>query len=159
MHIEHDMIPKLEQVFKQRYNRDLIGKSLGQFHSDFEMSNGTSAKYSTHLIALGKKFYIDQLLGEDGITIDYHIRGKGVSQDAIQVKSKGDPMLIYERLFKRETIPFDLCGDETHKLTVFERKSWTEYICKDTFIRKIHFDSPEFEESKSFTYKNLQQNK
>ena len=35
MHIFKEDLPKLEQEFRQKYNRELRGKNLGQFHSDF----------------------------------------------------------------------------------------------------------------------------
>ena len=36
IHIEYSKIPLLAKKFKEKFNRDLIGKQLGQFHSDFE---------------------------------------------------------------------------------------------------------------------------
>ena len=40
LHIESDKLEELRTVFKNKYNRELIGKNLGQFHSDFESSKG-----------------------------------------------------------------------------------------------------------------------
>lgn len=36
IHIEYSKIPLLAEKFKEKFNRELIGKQLGQFHSDFE---------------------------------------------------------------------------------------------------------------------------
>ena len=35
MHIKCDEVPVLADLFKKKYERDLIGKSMGQFHVDF----------------------------------------------------------------------------------------------------------------------------
>ena len=40
MHIESDKLDELRAAFRSKYNRELIGKNLGQFHSDFESSKG-----------------------------------------------------------------------------------------------------------------------
>ena len=36
MHIEKDKLNLLADEFKKRYNHELIGKNLGQFHNDFD---------------------------------------------------------------------------------------------------------------------------
>ena len=64
IHIEYKNIPELAKEFKKKYNRDLIGKGLGQFHSDFEpckIKNGSKPEItlSKLLIINGKKNYID----------------------------------------------------------------------------------------------------
>jgi hypothetical protein len=45
----------LALAYKNKYNRDLIGKNLGQFHSDFPDINGREA-YSNKSIFCGKKY-------------------------------------------------------------------------------------------------------
>ena len=39
MHIVKDKLNLLADEFKKRYNRELIGKNLGQFHNDFDEFN------------------------------------------------------------------------------------------------------------------------
>jgi hypothetical protein len=68
MHLPDCDISKLSECFESRYGRKLIGKSLGQFHSDFDVE-GCNEVVATKSIFLGKKCYIDQLLG-DGHKID-----------------------------------------------------------------------------------------
>ena len=43
MHIESDKVKPLADVFREKYGRELIGKNLGQFHSDFEFSESYHA--------------------------------------------------------------------------------------------------------------------
>ena len=62
IHIEDDDIKNLEKIYNDKYGRELIGKSMGQFHSDFVMK-GAKNIISTKLITLGKKSYCDVLEG------------------------------------------------------------------------------------------------
>ncbi|MDY6057938.1 MAG: DNA polymerase, partial [Candidatus Onthovivens sp.] len=64
IHIDYANIPKLSEEFKRKYNRDLIGKGLGQFHSDFapcKVKNGSKPDVTLALLTIinGKKNYID----------------------------------------------------------------------------------------------------
>ena len=126
MHIGTDDIPKLADLFQQKYNRQLIGKNQGQFHSDFDSKLG-KVLHADRSVFLGKKFYIDRLVVERSkvnqiavkseskeIIYDYHIRAKGLSNDCIIYRAKelGITVLeLYERLFKGERIEFNLCCD------------------------------------------------
>ena len=126
MHIGTDDIPKLADLFQQKYNRQLIGKNQGQFHSDFDSKLG-KVLHADRSVFLGKKFYIDRLVVERSkvnqiavkseskeIVYDYHIRAKGLSNDCIIYRAKelGITVLeLYERLFKGERIEFNLCCD------------------------------------------------
>ena len=53
MHIKDEDILKLSNKFNEEYKRELIGKKLGQFHSDFNL-NGCENVISTEFIMLGK---------------------------------------------------------------------------------------------------------
>ena len=86
---------------------------------------------------LGKKFYIDRLLLEDG-QYDYHIRGKGLTKKCIEYRAKELEITVlelYERLYLGEEIEFDLCCDFAVK---FEKDAFS-YITKDEFKRKVSF--------------------
>lgn len=130
MHINHDDIPTLELKFESKYQRKLIGKTLGQFHSDFDSDKGT-VLYSIELIALTKKVYIDKLLLSNN-QHDYHIRMKGISKDAILAINQ-DPMKIYEDLYNGLKISFNLCANRP----VFEFKKGMGVNKVTTFIREI----------------------
>jgi hypothetical protein len=120
IHMYQEDIPRLEKLFMDKYNRELIGEELGQFHSDFEIKYDDGNKkckdvYSSHLIVLGKKCYIDRLVGidEDGNErVAYHIRLKGVPNSTIEYEIKHqeyeNAIELYEELYEGEKINFDL---------------------------------------------------
>ncbi len=122
MHINYDKVPILEKLFEMKYNRELNGKDLGQFHIDFDLKGAKDEIYATESIFLGKKCYIDKLQSKDkdGNTIyGHHIRMKGVPEKAIYYEvglkygdTKGDNMMkMYRDLYEGETQSFDLlCG-------------------------------------------------
>lgn len=103
MHIDDKDIKILTKEFKNKYNRDLIGKGMGQFHSDFDMGKAKNI-VATKSIFLGKKSYFDKLEGDlDGKIIDgEHTRMKGINFEGIQhyAKLKGCTIEdIYDRLY------------------------------------------------------------
>jgi hypothetical protein len=120
MHLKNEHIPKLSSVFKSTYGRELIGKGLGQFHSDFDLPGCTNV-VATKSIFLGKKCYIDKLEGvnakgekENG----FHIRMKGIPERCIHyvVKTTGkykDVMELYEDLYNGNEVAFDLTNGGT----------------------------------------------
>ena len=115
MHLKNADIPKLSKVFYNTYNRELIGKGLGQFHSDFDLS-GCSNIVAVKSIFLGKKCYIDKLEGinkngekENG----FHIRMKGIPEKCIHYvvehsKKYKDVMDLYQDLYDGNEVAFDL---------------------------------------------------
>ena len=79
-------IPDIAKEFQNKYGRELIGKALGQFHSDFaEIDNGHTST-AIKSIFVGKKTYID-MLTNDLNHIAFHIRCKGVTQDVIAIRA------------------------------------------------------------------------
>ncbi|OQS02217.1 hypothetical protein THRCLA_21476 [Thraustotheca clavata] len=61
MHIDRDKIMKLADAFQIKYEQELIGTRLCQFHSDFELEGAEGEVYAKESIFLGKKSYIDAL--------------------------------------------------------------------------------------------------
>ena len=118
MHIESSKIKGLSDEYRKKYNRELIGEDMGQFHTDFESDIIKKNIHSKESYFLGKKCYIDLLFGEDdngNEVYDHHIRMKGVSCNAILDycdEKETTPMGVYGRLFDREHgedgIGFDL---------------------------------------------------
>ena len=141
IHIDNSKIDYLATEFKNKYDRDLIGKNMGQFHSDFDsdiLEGDITAKRS---IFLGKKCYIDELIGsESGDKIDYHIRLKGIPNSSIldyAFNNKITPYEIYEKLLNKEEILFDMtCGGKKINFK-FNRDMTISTL--DEFSRNISF--------------------
>ena len=113
IHIDNCKIDYLAEEYKEKYNKDLIGKHMGQFHTDFDsdiiikaimekynLENKTNlklkdlpkkeqTKYKDSLLAkksifMGKKCYIDVIYSVYVDKIDYHIRLKGIPNSCIK---------------------------------------------------------------------------
>jgi hypothetical protein len=118
MHINSDEIKILSNEFKNKYGRDLIGKNMGQFHSDFDLEGASKNIHAVNSIFLGKKCYIDELVGEDKENKEvkgFHVRMKGVNLEGINHYTKKyntDIMSVYNGLYENNTLPenrkFDL---------------------------------------------------
>jgi len=143
IHIEDKDIKILSSLFKTKYNKELIGNDLGQFHSDFSLKGATRDITATDSIFLGKKSYIDCLEGydDDGNKFNgYHIRMKGISNDSIMHYCKNNeitPFELYKKLYDGEVINFDLtCGG-----TKVNFKFNKDYTIEDlqSFNRSVSF--------------------
>ena len=115
MHLRDAHIPLLSKLFKETYGRELIGKGLGQFHSDFDLP-GCSNIVAVKSIFLGKKSYIDKLEGINSKgekETGFHIRLKGIPAKCIDyvvehsTKYK-DAMDLYTDLYNGNEVSFDL---------------------------------------------------
>ena len=93
IHMNYDDITKLETEYRKIYNRELNGTNLGQFHTDFNLSNAGRNEeiYATTSIFLGKKSYLDVLESKDknGNTITgFHKRLKGITEAGLDYTAK-----------------------------------------------------------------------
>ena len=119
-------VPLIEKLFKEKYKKNFFGKKLGEWDDDFKMSKSEnlddilnmndldkSEIKSIGAVYLTKKMYIHHLKSADGNEA-YHIRMKGIPTRAIYYycyENNCSPMEIYERLYAKEKIKFDLnCG-------------------------------------------------
>ena len=163
LHIDLKNVPVLEKLFKQKYNRNLIGSDMGEFHSDFEMDDCINV-YSECLIALGKKCYIDCLVGENEITgeieRDYHIRMKGCPNKSLlhtaDKKFNGSLVDMYDYLYNDSSVINDdgeeiyglgfnlLCPDINNKSMRCQFKFNNDYTIETEteFIRNLRFKKP-----------------
>ena len=135
MHINYEEVELLALAFKNKYNRDLIGEDMSQFHIDFDL-DGAAEKadiYSTESYFLVKKVYIDKLESVDkngNVITGDHVRLKSVPTSCINHTTKNisqecndsyslfenlewniglEPMDIYAYLYRKGTqIQFDL---------------------------------------------------
>lgn len=115
MHMYEEDINKLSVAFTTKYNRELIGEELGQFHTDFSMSGKYNDIHSRRMIMLGKKSYIDELVGKDekgNEHVEYHIRMKGIPNSCVEYTTKQlgfkTPYELYQKLLKGDKVKFDL---------------------------------------------------
>jgi hypothetical protein len=155
-HMNQKDVTKISELFKNKYERDLIGKRLGQFHSDFASIDETES-FAIKSIFCGKKIYIDKLNNENEL-IAYHLRMKGVRNDCIGLTAnllypKLDPVEfrnglffqkwnigkssieeLFDDLFKGKPIDFDLCLNASPS---FEMNSNFSIATKKSVIRKI----------------------
>ncbi len=111
MHLHNAAIPVLQAEYKAMYNRELIGKAMGQFHTDFSVGDAKATDIlAVESIFVGKKVYIDKLQYKNrfgNTKYDYHIRVKGVPTKSIR-DFDSDYMRTYKRLFDGESLEFDL---------------------------------------------------
>jgi hypothetical protein len=114
IHIKDRDIKTLSDAFTLKYNRQLIGKGMGQFHSDFDLK-GCNDVYAKRSIFLGKKSYIDELVGTDkdgNEKIGYHIRMKGIPESCMHYTAEkngyDNVFEMYQALLDGEKITADL---------------------------------------------------
>ena len=152
IHIKDSDILSLKKAYKNKYNIELIGKNLGQFHTDFDLKvdvDGDRKKcrdiVSVKSLFLGKKAYIDVLEGKHPITNEIvkglHIRMKGVNEGSVYMyaidNGFGDDIYkVYEKLYQGDEMIFDLVrgGILNFKFTK-DYEIYTDPI----FTRKLKF--------------------
>jgi len=144
IHMAYNHVEKLEKLYLNKYNKNLTGKNMGQFHIDFNLENSNGSIYAVESIFLGKKSYIDKLESIDkdnNIINGYHIRMKGISNESINYKCKElniNPIELYNKLYNGEKIKFDLTAGG--KKCCFEFKNFVNVKTKNDFKRDISFN-------------------
>jgi hypothetical protein len=143
LHIEKSDLDRLVSYYNSKYGRELVGKGLGQFHSDFNLEGCEDVK-AIRSIFLGKKTYIDELEGVDkdgNKKIGYHIRAKGIPNSCIEYTRNRfgfkNAFDMYESMYNGNAIEFDLTeqgGKSNFKFT----NSFGVYTL-DEFKRVIKF--------------------
>ena len=111
LHLFEGAIPTLAEAYRIKYGSELIGRSMCQFHSDFDVSEkGATNVRAVETIIVAKKVYIDRLCYTNrfGHTkYAHHIRIKGVPTQAVMDYSP-NYLETYKRLFDGEAIEFNL---------------------------------------------------
>lgn len=149
MHVLRKDSEPLKELFFKKYNRELIGKNMGQFASDFKDPENkliNSTLISSKAIFLGKKCYVDVLEGNLKSNpnikgVSYHFRMKGIPQDTLIYYSKVNNISIYEiykKLLSGESITFDLTNNLTRACFDFNKSSYTIHN-RHNFMRTIKF--------------------
>lgn len=141
IHIDRDSLEDLATAFRLKYDRELVGKDLCQFHTDFPVTE-RGMMWSTLFIGVGKKAYIDCLT--DGVDKHYHIRLKGIPERSIYKfceKHNYTPEQLFDLFYSHPdfSATFDICDAKP----AFARKS--NYIIQslEHFYRRISFPSLE----------------
>ena len=144
--IEANDVDKLETAFKAKYNRKMIGEQLGQFHSDFDKLNG-EIPVSIEAYIIMKKCYIHKVMNSKG-NVAYVKKMKGISQEAIESKSNGNLMDLYERIFNGECVGFNLADGKPK----FEYSNSFTVKSLESYIRKVKGNYDLGEREKYFEY-------
>jgi len=141
IHIDNSKIDLLANEFERINNKKLIGKNMGQFHTDFDSNILKGEILAKRSIFLGKKCYIDELYSEDsGELVDYHIRLKGIPNQSILHYCKKDnltPFEAYDKLYQGNDITFDLTCDNMKVNFKFHNDMSISTL--EHFDRKIQF--------------------
>jgi hypothetical protein len=91
IHMNQSDVLELGKQYTNVYGKELIGKNLGQFHTDFDM-DGCTDVFSIKHIPLKPKIYLDILQGTDKKTgetkYDTHVRIKGITSAGIEQQIK-----------------------------------------------------------------------
>ena len=150
--IEKEDLPKLEEAFKNKYKRNLIGSNLGEFHCDFpNIKDHDEMPWSVEAFFLMKKMYIHKITDETK-DVDYVVRGKGLTLNSIKYLAKekfdNNLMKLYETLYNGTTETFDL----TKGQPCFQLKKNMSITTLNEFKRRIHTNYEEGEIEKYFKY-------
>lgn len=151
MHLKQSDIPLLDKLFRDKYQRNMLGNDLGQFNSDFKVPRGYGEEVAVESYFCAPKSYLDvvesKLLNADEfdpvarpMTLrQFHIRLKGVPQQSILAYCHDNfmtPLDLYARLYKGEKVQFDvLCENRVS----FDFKKDFTVVSKMEFTRDIQF--------------------
>lgn len=155
MMLHDDDIPRLEEVFMNKFGRKLVGKDLGQFSSDLKAEDDSDACgkkikeiYATEGIFVGKKAYILKVecVDEEGKVYDagFHSRCKGVNTQSIehllsqQEHKNKDRLDIYNDWYEGKAYDLDLTAGQTVCSMDINLKTNTIHN-RQSFIRNIRF--------------------
>lgn len=139
IHLPRDSVGYLAQCFREKYGRELIGKGLGQFHTDFPVTE-RGMMWSKRFVGVGKKSYIDVLT--DGVEERYHIRMKGIPELSLLkvCERRGiTPLELYERFLRDEE--FEVSFDLADAKPCFDRKSDMSIQTLEHFYRALKFST------------------
>ena len=147
IHCNLDDVQMLENKYKDKYNKELNGKNLEQFHVDFKLKGAVTEIYATTSIFLGKKSYIDELISTDkdgNKIVGHHIRLKGITKEGLLDASKkyeNGYMELYKDLAMgtKVTIILNPFNVETNKSKVLFEFANGHVSTKKEFTREVSF--------------------
>ena len=146
IHIDYDEVKILGDEYRKKYNTELIGNDMGQFHIDFDLEGSVGDIWATDSIFLGKKCYVDKLESRDKDNkpiYGHHIRMKGITHSSIDYTSKkdfgGNVLKMYEHLFNGESVNFDLLCGGTKDMFKSEKDMTIRTLKSGEFSREVSF--------------------
>lgn len=111
LHCNTDDLKTIENEYFNKYGKVLMGRQMGQFHTDFKLEGSVGEIYATQSIYLGKKSYMNILesINEKGDTIiGVKFRMKGIPELSLQhhanIHYNGDLFKLYEELTKGKSM-------------------------------------------------------
>jgi hypothetical protein len=116
LHVSALSVAKLQPAFFAKYGRNIIGKDMGQFHTDFEKIKDAKGEeggepFAIRSIFCGKKSYADLLMDERG-KMHVHFRLKGIPSEVVRRHAQkhfgGDIMALYDYLYEGNPITFNM---------------------------------------------------
>lgn len=137
MHFDRADLPRLAELFQSVHGRELVGKNLGQFHSDFALPCGHSdAVVSRAFFAFAPKTYCDRLVCEECGDEGHHFRMKGVPARCVEYEARVRGMTVlqvYQYLAGHEimfnlnppgipSFELEMCGVYTRPAGTFLRR-------------------------------------
>lgn len=113
LHLRKDCVQLLVDTFASVFGCVLIGKDMGQFHSDLSLSCGHNDRvYAVKSVFNLPKVYCHRLRCGECQKTGYHFRMKGVAAFSITAKAEeegdGDVFALYEKIAKGEELTFVL---------------------------------------------------
>ena len=147
LHCKKKDLQPVANIYRSLYNKELFGKGLGQFSTDFELDGAVSGSvHAARSIYLGKKSYVDILEGLDtngNKVFGQHVRLKGITSEGLLDASKklGGYYELYKHLSKGREVemvlnPYNF-EDENEKV-LFEFVNGTVNT-RSRFTRKVKF--------------------
>jgi hypothetical protein len=157
LRLPYEKVGLLDKLFREKYQRNLIGKHLGQFHSDYPEISNRFETYGVNSWYVGKKAYMDKVSNDNGDTT-FVCRMKGIRQDVLSIISnllyskvdsiefrnglfyprfgigKSSIEQLFDDLYEGKAIEFDLCLSSSPS---FDLHSNFSIETKTSFVRKI----------------------
>lgn len=151
VHITLDGLKLLVAEFRKKYDRELVGTELGQFHLDYEgfgKTLTTTDKNMKNLVCIsciivGKKCYAD-LVENDFGEKQYHLRMKGIPNNLLHSRCDKDINTneapeLYKYLYNMGEDDAPVEFDLTEGMVSMVMDPTGNIINRDTFIRKMRF--------------------
>jgi len=149
MHLDQENVPVIVKEYNKRYNKQLEGDELEQFHPDLSIKKNKVkyVAYAIKSIFLGKKSYIDVLeaIDNQGNKVHHeHVRMKGITEAGLlhMKKKYGSLLNLYEDLSTGKTVKITLnpYDQETNSEKVmFEYKNRHVGTRQQEFTREVRF--------------------